>query len=111
MGVLNVTPDSFSDGGRYLATDAAVAHGLEMVAQGADIIDVGGESSLPGAEPGPGAVELGRVVPVGEVRSDRARVSIDTVTPTVAHAALRAGATMVNDISASLWEVAAAGHS
>jgi dihydropteroate synthase len=111
MGVLNVTPDSFSDGGRYLTTEAAVAHGLEMAALGADIVDVGGESSRPGAEPVPEAVELARVVPVVAALAKRVRVSIDTVKPAVAEAALRAGATLVNDISASLWEVAAAGHS
>jgi dihydropteroate synthase len=109
MGVLNVTPDSFSDGGLYLDADAAVAHGLEMVAQGADIVDVGGESSRPGAEPVPEAVEMARVLPVVEALSARVRVSIDTVKPAVAEAALQAGATMVNDVSSSLWEVAAAG--
>jgi dihydropteroate synthase len=109
MGVLNVTPDSFSDGGRYLATEAAIAHGMEMVADGADIVDVGGESSRPGAEPVPEALELERVLPVVEALAPRVRVSIDTVKPTVAAAALRAGATVVNDVSSSLWEVAAAG--
>ena len=107
MGVLNVTPDSFSDGGLYLSAEAAVAHGREMVAQGADIVDVGGESTRPGAEPVPEAVELARVVPVVEALSGQVRVSIDTVKPAVAEAALRAGATLVNDVSASLWEVAA----
>jgi dihydropteroate synthase len=109
MGVLNVTPDSFSDGGRYLATEAAIAHGLEMVAEGADIIDVGGESSRPGAEPVESAVEMERVIPVIEALAPRVRVSIDTVKPAVAAAALAAGASIVNDISSSLWEVAAAG--
>jgi dihydropteroate synthase len=109
MGVLNVTPDSFSDGGRYLATEAAIAHGLEMVAEGADIIDVGGESSRPGAEPVESAVEMERVIPVIEALAPRVRVSIDTVKPEVAAAALAAGASIVNDISSSLWEVAAAG--
>lgn len=109
MGVLNVTPDSFSDGGRYLTTDAAVAHGLEMVAQGADVVDVGGESSRPGAEPVPEEVEMARVVDVVAALSGRVRVSIDTVKPAVAEAAIRAGATMVNDISSSLSEVAADG--
>jgi dihydropteroate synthase len=107
MGVLNVTPDSFSDGGLYLDHDAAVAHGLEMVEQSAGIIDVGGESSRPGAAPVTEAVELGRVIPVVEALSPHVRVSVDTVKPAVAIAALGAGATMVNDISASLWEVAA----
>jgi dihydropteroate synthase len=109
MGVLNVTPDSFSDGGRYLNTEAAMAHGLAMVEQGADVVDVGGESSRPGAEPVPEDVELARVVPVVEALSSRVRVSIDTVKPAVAEAAVRAGATMVNDISASLENVAANG--
>jgi dihydropteroate synthase len=109
MGVLNVTPDSFSDGGRYLATEAAIAHGLAMVAEGADIVDVGGESSRPGAAPVPEAIELERVIPVIEALATRVRISIDTVKPAVAAAALRAGASVVNDISSSLWEVAAAG--
>jgi dihydropteroate synthase len=109
MGVLNVTPDSFSDGGRYLAADAAVAHGMEMVAQGADIVDVGGESTRPGAGSVPQEVELDRVLPVIEALSGHVRVSIDTVKPDVAQAALRAGATLVNDVSSSLFEVAAAG--
>ena len=108
MGVLNVTPDSFSDGGRHDTLEAAVAHGLLMVAEGADIVDVGGESSRPGAEPVPLEVELARVVPVVEALAGRVRVSVDTVKEEVARAALRAGATLVNDVSASLWEVAAA---
>jgi dihydropteroate synthase len=106
MGVLNVTPDSFFDGGRYLATDAAVAHGLQLVAEGADIIDVGGESSRPGAESVTEEVELARVIPVISALVDRVRVSVDTMKPTVAEAALKAGATLVNDISAAQWEVA-----
>jgi dihydropteroate synthase len=109
MGILNVTPDSFSDGGRYLATEAAIAHGLEMVAEGADIVDVGGESSRPGAEPVAEAVELERVLPVIEALAPLVRVSIDTVKPAVATAAVRAGATVVNDVSSTLWPVAAAG--
>jgi dihydropteroate synthase len=113
MGVLNVTPDSFSDGGRYDTFDTAVARGLEMMAEGADVIDVGGESSRPGAEPVPIGEELARVVPVVEALARAAvgrgaRVSVDTVKPEVAVAALAAGASLVNDISASLWEVAAA---
>ena len=108
MGVLNVTPDSFSDGGRHDSDEAAVAHGLALVAEGADIVDVGGESSRPGAEPVPVEVELARVVPVVEALAGRVRVSVDTVKPEVAEAAVRAGATLVNDISATLWEVAAA---
>jgi dihydropteroate synthase len=116
MGVLNVTPDSFSDGGLYTTPDAAVAQGLAMMAAGADVIDVGGESSRPGAEPVPADVELARVVPVVETlavaagaigEGRRVRVSVDTVKAEVATAALAAGASMVNDISASLFEVAA----
>jgi dihydropteroate synthase len=107
MGVLNVTPDSFSDGGRYLDPDRAVAQGLEMVAEGADIVDVGGESSRPGAEPVPDAEERRRVVPVIGALAPHVRVSVDTVKPAVAEAAVEAGATLVNDISASLWPVAA----
>ena len=113
MGVLNVTPDSFSDGGLYATVDAAVARGLDLMAAGADIVDVGGESSRPGAEPVPVDVELGRVVPVIEALAAAARtdgrgvrVSVDTVKAEVAEAALAAGATLLNDISASLHEVA-----
>jgi dihydropteroate synthase len=109
MGVLNVTPDSFFDGGRHGSTEAAVAHGLALVAQGADIVDVGGESTRPGADPVPLEVELARVVPVVEALSGAVRVSIDTTKSEVAQAALQVGATLVNDVSASLWEVAAAG--
>jgi dihydropteroate synthase len=110
MGVLNVTPDSFFDGGRYQSTDAAVAHGLELIALGADIVDVGGESTRPGAVPVPEAEEMARVVPVIEALAGQVRLSVDTVKPAVAAAALRAGATLVNDISSSLWAVAAAGR-
>jgi dihydropteroate synthase len=113
MGVLNVTPDSFSDGGLYDTLEAAVTRGLEMLAEGADVIDVGGESSRPGSDPVPAALELVRVVPVvealaGPAAARGARVSVDTVKPEVAAAAVTAGASLVNDISASLWEVAAA---
>ena len=107
MGVVNVTPDSFSDGGRYLDPDRAVAHGLDMVAEGADVVDVGGESSRPGASPVPEAEELARVVPVVEALAPHVRVSVDTVKPAVAEAALAAGATLLNDISATLWPLAA----
>jgi dihydropteroate synthase len=112
MGVLNVTPDSFSDGGLYDTTAAAVAHGLEMLEAGADMVDVGGESSRPGAAPVPADVEAARVVPVLEAlaapaASRGARLSVDTMKPEVARAALGAGASLLNDISASLWEVAA----
>jgi dihydropteroate synthase len=117
MGVLNVTPDSFSDGGRYVTVASAVARGLDMMDAGADVIDVGGESSRPGAEPVPVGVELERVIPAIEGLAAAAsrggngrgvRLSVDTVKPEVARAALAAGASLVNDISASLWEVAAA---
>jgi dihydropteroate synthase len=107
MGVVNVTPDSFYDGGRHLDQADAIAHGLALVDEGADIIDVGGESSRPGAEPVPEAVELARVLPMVEALAPVVRVSVDTAKPVVAQAALRAGATLVNDITASLWEVAA----
>jgi len=107
MGVLNMTPDSFSDGGRYLDPEKALERGLEMVAEGADLVDVGGESSRPGAEPVSEAEECRRVVPVIEALAPHVRVSVDTVKPGVAEAAVGAGATMVNDISATLWPVAA----
>lgn len=107
MGILNVTPDSFSDGGRYLDAAAAIAHALALVAEGADIIDVGGESTRPGAEAVDEAEELRRVVPVIEAIAGAVRVSIDTTKPAVARAAVAAGATLINDVSASLEEVAA----
>ncbi len=105
MGVLNVTPDSFSDAGRWLDPGAAVAHGLVMVAEGADIVDVGGESTRPGAAPVPVDEELRRVLPVVEALASHTRVSIDTRKPEVAEAAIEAGATLVNDVSASLAPV------
>jgi len=108
MGVLNVTPDSFSDGGRWLDPDAAVTHGLRMVADGADVVDVGGESTRPGADPVPVHEELRRVLPVVEALIPHVRVSIDTRKTEVAEAALEAGATLVNDVSASLAPVARA---
>jgi len=101
MGVVNVTPDSFSDGGRFLDPDAAIAHGLELVEQGADILDVGGESTRPGAEEVSAEEERARVEPV--VRGLAAAghtVSIDTSKPAVAEAALDAGASIVNDVTA-----------
>lgn len=107
MGIVNVTPDSFSDGGRFLAADAAIAHGLDLLEQGASILDVGGESTRPGAEPVDVATELARVVPVIEALSEHGRVSVDTSKPEVARAAVAAGATLINDVSASLWQVAA----
>lgn len=103
MGIVNVTPDSFSDGGRYLDADAAVAHGLELAGEGASILDVGGESTRPGAEPVGEPEELRRVVPVIErLRSalPEIRLSIDTCKASVAAAALDAGADLVNDVTA-----------
>lgn len=110
MGVLNVTPDSFSDGGLYLDVDAAVGHGLAMIEEGADVVDVGGASTRPGSDQPSPEEEQRRVVPVVErlAADGRARISIDTMSASVAEAAVRAGATLVNDVSASLWEVAAA---
>ena len=107
MGILNVTPDSFSDGGRWASAEAAVARGREMIGEGADIVDVGGESSRPGAQEVGLDEELRRVVPVVEALSPLVRVSVDTVKEEVAEAAVSAGATLVNDVSASLWPVAA----
>ncbi len=102
MGILNVTPDSFSDGGRYADKDKAVEHALQMISDGADIVDVGGESSRPGSRPVDAATELGRVVPVIEELISRtdALISVDTRKSAVAEAALKAGAHIVNDISA-----------
>jgi dihydropteroate synthase len=102
MGVVNVTPDSFADGGRYLDPRVAVAHGLALAAEGADLLDVGGESTRPGASYVEEAVELDRVLPVieGLAAATEVPVSIDTRKASVARAALRAGATIVNDVSA-----------
>ncbi len=101
MGVLNVTPDSFSDGGRYLRVDDAVAQGLRLAAEGADIVDVGGESTRPGSDPVGEQEELDRVAPVVErlVAEGGARISIDTYKPSVAAACLRLGATLLNDVT------------
>lgn len=107
MGILNVTPDSFSDGGRYLNPDRAVAAGLEMARCGAAVVDVGGESTRPGAEPVTEAEERRRVLDVVAALAPHVRVSIDTRKAVVADAALEAGATLVNDVSASLWPVVA----
>jgi dihydropteroate synthase len=108
MGVVNVTPDSFSDGGRYLDPADAAAHGRRLAAEGADVIDVGGESTRPGADPVDPAEEQARVLPVIRDLAPHVRVSIDTRHPEVAEAAIGAGATLVNDVSSSLHEVAAA---
>ncbi|HOC14427.1 MAG TPA: dihydropteroate synthase [Propionicimonas sp.] len=103
MGILNVTPDSFSDGGEFLDTDAAVRHGLALAAEGADLVDVGGESTRPGALRAEPDVELARVVPVIErLVAAGVNVSIDTMRVTVAEAAVRAGAVLVNDVSGGL---------
>lgn len=103
MGVVNVTPDSFSDGGRYLETDLAVAHGRELLAYGADILDIGGESTRPGATRPLVTEELDRVVPVIEqLAADGARISVDTMRAEVASAAIAAGARIVNDVSGGL---------
>ena len=111
MGVVNVTPDSFSDGGRYLDPETAVAHGLRLLAEGADLLDVGGESTRPGATPVGPVEEADRVLPVvaGLVR-DGARVSIDTTKVAVARAAVEAGATYVNDVSAFRFDPELAGY-
>ena len=107
MGIVNVTPDSFSDGGRYLDAGAAIAHGEQLAAEGADILDVGGESTRPGAEPVSEAQELARVLPVIEGLAAAAarmpsgpQISIDTSKAHVAEAALEAGASLVNDVTA-----------
>jgi dihydropteroate synthase len=100
MGVVNVTPDSFSDGGEWFEPDAAIAHGLELLAQGADLIDVGGESTRPGAERPSVEEELRRVIPVVRaLTTDGAVVSIDTMRAEVARRAVAAGAEIVNDVS------------
>jgi dihydropteroate synthase len=107
MGVLNVTPDSFFDGGRFLDADVAIARGREMFAEGADIVDVGGESSRPGAEPVCLEEELRRVLPVVRALAPHGRISIDTMKPEVAAQACAAGATLVNDVAGRCIDVAA----
>jgi dihydropteroate synthase len=114
MGVVNVTPDSFSDGGRFLDPDVAVGHALNLVTQGAEILDIGGESTRPGAEAVSEAEELRRVLPVIERLAGRVKVpiSVDTMKPAVARAALAAGASIVNDVAAHreaglMWQVVA----
>jgi dihydropteroate synthase len=117
MGVVNVTPDSFSDGGKFLDANDAVAHALKLVAQGADILDIGGESTRPGAQPVSEADELRRVIPVIEKLAPQISIpiSIDTTKPAVARAALAAGASIVNDVSANrendaLWKIVSDFH-
>ena len=103
MGIVNVTPDSFSDGGRFLATDDAIAHGRRLLADGADILDIGGESTRPGATRPLVEEELARVVPViSELAAAGAVISVDTMRAEVAEAALAAGASIVNDVSGGL---------
>ncbi len=109
VGVLNVTPDSFSDGGRFLDRDAAVAHGLALRDSGADLVDVGGESTRPGASPVDAVEEASRVVPVvAELVAEGVRVSVDTMHADVARAAVEAGASVVNDVSGGLADPAMA---
>ena len=100
MGIVNLTPDSFSDGGLYLDPEEAVSHGLELLDEGADLVDLGGESTRPGADPVAPEEELRRVTPVVERLAERATVSIDTSKAVVAEAAIGAGAAMVNDVTA-----------
>ena len=103
MGILNVTPDSFADGGRHNDFDAAVKRGLEMIAEGVDIIDIGGESTKPGAERVPETEELARVIPVIEALAKHgATMSIDTMRASTAKAAIEAGAQLINDVSGGL---------
>ena len=112
MGVLNVTPDSFSDGGRFSNSKAAIAHGLRLVEEGADILDIGGESTRPGAKPVEEQEEIRRVMPVIEALAPRIPISIDTMKPAVARAAVNAGAIIINDVGANrtdveMWQVVA----
>jgi dihydropteroate synthase len=103
MGILNVTPDSFADGGRHNDFDAAVARGLEMIAEGVDIIDIGGESTRPGADRVTEAEEIERTIPViTELAKHGARISIDTMRASTAEAAVKAGAAIINDVSGGL---------
>jgi dihydropteroate synthase len=113
-GIVNVTPDSFSDGGKFFDAQAAVEHGLKLAAEGADILDIGGESTRPRATPVSEAEELRRVIPVIEQLASRLKlpISIDTMKPAVARAAIAAGASIVNDVAANreddaMWRVVA----
>lgn len=110
MGVVNVTPDSFSDGGRWITTELAVAHGRQLIAQGADLLDVGGESTRPGARRVDPAEEQNRVLPViRELAAAGVVVSVDTIHAATAAAAIEAGAVIVNDVSGGLADPAMAG--
>ena len=103
MGILNVTPDSFADGGRHNDCDAAVTRGLEMIAEGVDIIDIGGESTRPGADRVSEEEEIARTIPViTELAKHGTRISIDTMRATTAEAAIKAGASIINDVSGGL---------
>jgi dihydropteroate synthase len=103
MGILNVTPDSFADGGRHNEFDAAVTRGLEMIAEGVDIIDIGGESTRPGAERVSEAEEIARTIPViTELAKHGVKISIDTMRASTAEAAIKAGASIINDVSGGL---------
>jgi dihydropteroate synthase len=113
MGIVNVTPDSFSDGGKFLDANAAVKHALKLVDEGAEILDIGGESTRPGAKPVSEKEELRRVIPVIEkLAKQNILISIDTMKPAVARAALAAGASIVNDVAANrngdaMWKIVA----
>ena len=107
MGIVNVTPDSFSDGGEFDDPERAIAHAEELLSQGAAVIDVGGASSRPGAQPVDARTEAARVLPVIEALAGRVRISVDTAKAEVANLAVDAGATLLNDITASLFQVAA----
>jgi dihydropteroate synthase len=114
MGIVNVTPDSFSDGGKFFSPAKAIAHALELVVQGAEILDIGGESTRPGAAPVSEAEELRRVIPVIKKLAVKVKIplSIDTLKPAVARAALAAGASIVNDVAANredeaMWKIVA----
>lgn len=108
MGIVNVTPDSFSDGGEYLLGESAISHAIQLIDEGADLLDIGGESSRPGAEPVSADEEMKRVIPVIEgIRKQNSEIpiSIDTVKYAVAEAALKAGATIINDVSGLEYDV------
>jgi len=110
MGIINITPDSFSDGGDYASTERAIAHGHDLLAQGADLLDIGGESTRPGASRVSEAGERARVIPViRELAAAGAAISVDTMRSGVARAAVRAGAVIVNDVSGGLSDPAMLG--